>query len=83
MYEKILFIQSIVENGWGGGAYAAYPTSSPGCIITKDGLLNFKRGVLNQKCQKRLKQDCCKEVKGMFSGKTVKRYLNVSGLALF
>ena len=32
-YGKILFIQNIVENGWWGNAYAAYPTSSPGCII--------------------------------------------------
>ena len=37
-YGKILFIQNIVENGWRGNANAAYPTSPPGGIITKDGL---------------------------------------------
>ena len=41
-YGKILLIQYILENGWCGNAYAAYPTSplDPplGCIITKGGL---------------------------------------------
>ena len=27
-YAKIVVIQNIVENGWWGGAYALYPTSS-------------------------------------------------------
>ena len=47
-YEKILFIQSFVENGWWGNTYAAYPTfpprSTPGCITTKDNL-KLKRDV--------------------------------------
>ena len=35
---KVLFIQNIVENSWWGNAYAAYLTSPPGCILTKDDL---------------------------------------------
>ena len=58
-YKKILFIQNIVENGWWGDAYAAYPTSppesAPGCIITKHGL-KFKRYLcLKLKIQKAVK----------------------------
>ena len=36
---------SLKMAGW-GDVYAAYPTSPPGCIITKDGL-TFMRDVLN------------------------------------
>ena len=57
---KILFIRNIVENGWWGDAYAAYPTS-PLCFKLK-----ISKAVI--------KHDCCKEVKGMLScetGKTI------------
>ena len=73
-YGKILFIQNIVENGWRGDALAAYPTSPPGCLITKDDL-KLKRYVLNYKYPRQLSHDGSKEVKGILSGGTGKTIL--------
>ena len=46
-YEKILFIQNIVEMAGGGmHTHISPPRFAPGCIITKNGL-EFERDVLN------------------------------------
>ena len=40
--EKLNSSKTLLKMAGGGDAYAAYPTSSPGCIITKNGL-KFKK----------------------------------------
>ena len=44
--EKFHSSKTLLKMAGGGDAYAAYPTSLPGSIITKNGL-KFKRDVLN------------------------------------
>ena len=52
--EKFYSSKTLLKIDGGGDTCAAYPTSPPGCVITKDGL-KFKRYVVKLKIPKAVK----------------------------